>query len=55
MNCMHGCVKIKETAALVFTSDLTFLSEAEEYQRQLDFFGGMLGICPLLNVDYEDI
>lgn len=54
MNCMHGCVKIKRNCSTGFLLlILLFLSEAEEYQRQLDFFGGMLGICPLLNVDYE--
>ena len=45
-------VKIKKTTALVFTSDLTFLSEAEEYQRQLDF----LEVClesVLCKMDYE--
>ena len=47
------CENKKKLQHWFFTSDLTFLSEAEEYQRQLDFLEVCLESDPLLNVDYE--
>ncbi len=35
-----------------FSSDLTFFIKGGRVSKTSGFFGGMLGICPLLNVDY---
>ena len=54
MNCMHGCVENKKKLQhWFFTSDLTFFIRGGRVSKAAGFFGGMLGICPLLNVDYE--
>ena len=36
-----------------FTSDLTFFVKGGRVSKAAGFFGGLLGVCPLLNVDYE--
>ena len=48
------CENKKETAALVFYFlILLFFIRGGRVSKAAGFFGGMLGICPLLNVDYE--
>ncbi len=36
-----------------FTSDLTFFVKGGRVSKAAGFFGGLLGVCPLLNVDYQ--
>lgn len=36
-----------------FSSDLTFFIKGGRVSKTAGFFGGMLNICPLLNVDYK--
>ncbi len=36
-----------------FSSDLTFYIKGGRISKTAGFFGGMLNICPLLNVDYQ--
>ncbi len=36
-----------------FTSDLTFFIKGGRVSKTAGFVGGLLGICPLLNVDFE--
>ncbi|MBP3603887.1 MAG: DegV family protein [Lachnospiraceae bacterium] len=36
-----------------FTSDLTFFVKGGRVSKAAGFFGGVLNICPLLNVDFE--
>ncbi len=36
-----------------FTSDLTFFVKGGRVSKAAGFFGGVLSICPLLNVDFE--
>ncbi len=36
-----------------FTSDLTFFVKGGRVSKAAGFFGGLLGVCPLLNVDHQ--
>lgn len=47
------CENKKKLQHWFFTSDLTFFIRGGRVSKAAGFFGGMLGICPLLNVDYE--
>lgn len=47
------CENKKKLQHWFFTSDLTFFIRGGRVSKTAGFFGGMLGICPLLNVDYE--
>lgn len=47
------CENKKKLQHWFFTSDLTFFIRGGRISKAAGFFGGMLGICPLLNVDYE--
>ena len=47
------CENKKKLQHWFFTSDLTFFIRGGRVSKAARFFGGMLGICPLLNVDYE--
>lgn len=47
------CENKKKLQHWFFTSDLTFFIRGGRVSKVAGFFGGMLGICPLLNVDYE--
>ena len=47
------CENKKKVQHWFFTSDLTFFIKGGRVSKAAGFFGGMLGICPLLNVDYE--
>lgn len=47
------CENKKKLQHWFFTSDLTFFIRGGRVSKATGFFGGMLGICPLLNVDYE--
>lgn len=47
------CKNKKKVQHWFFTSDLTFFIKGGRVSKAAGFFGGMLGICPLLNVDYE--
>lgn len=42
-----------ELQSWFFTSDLTFFIRGGRISKTAGFFGGMLGICPLLNVNLE--
>lgn len=48
------CENKKKLQHWFFTSDLTFFIRGGRVSKAAGFFGGMLGICPLLNVDYEE-
>ena len=47
------CENKKKLQHWFFTSDLTFFIRGGRVSKAAGFFGGMLGICPLLNVVYE--
>lgn len=47
------CENKKKLQHWFFTSDLTFFIRGGRVSKAAGFFGGMLGICPLLNVYYE--
>ena len=47
------CENKKKLQHWFFTSDLTFFIRGGRVSKAAGFFGGMLGICPLLYVDYE--
>lgn len=47
------CENKKKVQHWFFTSDLTFFIKGGRVSKAAGFFGGMLGICPLLNVDFE--
>ena len=47
------CENKKKLQHWFFTSDLTFFIRGGRVSKAAGFVGGMLGICPLLNVDYE--
>lgn len=47
------CEKKKRLQHWFFTSDLTFFIKGGRVSKAAGFFGGVLGICPLLNVDFE--
>ena len=47
------CENKKKVQHWFFTSDLTFFIKGGRVSKAAGFFGGMLGICPLLNVDYQ--
>ena len=47
------CENKKKLQHWFFTSDLTFFIRGGRVSKAAGFFGGMLGTCPLLNVDYE--
>ena len=47
------CENKKKLQHWFFTSDLTFFIRGRRESKAAGIFGGMLGICPLLNVDYE--
>lgn len=47
------CENKKKLQHWFFTSDLTFFIRGGRVSKAAGFFGGILGICPLLNVDYE--
>lgn len=47
------CENKKKLQHWFFTSDLTFFIRGGRVSKAAGFLGGMLGICPLLNVDYE--
>ena len=47
------CENKKKLQHWFFTSDLTFFIRGGRVSKAAGFFGGMLGICPLLNVEYE--
>ena len=44
------CENKKKLQHWFFTSDLTFFIRGGRVSKAAGFFGGMLGICPLLNV-----
>ena len=47
------CENKKKVQHWFFTFDLTFFIKGGRVSKAAGFFGGMLGICPLLNVDFE--
>ena len=55
MDELHGWIEDnkKKMHHWYFTTDLTFLIKGGRVSKTSGFVGNLLGICPLLNVDYE--